>query len=146
MRPDTRRIVAVSVVVVLVATSAAAIANAPEQTRLDVTPTVVGYGIDSNDSINAVTVELANTGTTDETVVLRVWGRRDHRQHIWPNASGHDAHSVAAGERRVVTITRQKFELRVKPTQPVMVTVTTPDGTRRSSTVFRAQKAAGGQE
>lgn len=128
------KVLAISALLVLGTVMITTATSSHGETALAVGVEVADYELE-NESVVGATVALQNYGA-EQTVVARVWGKRDHRQHLWANATGAKHHTLARGERRVVKLQRGKFALNVAPSQPIMVTITTPDGRQRNATVF----------
>jgi len=113
-----------------------------ERSQLDVSMTVNNTTVVDGE-MRALTVRLTNHEPEDKTVLIRVWGLNDHRQHIWRGSNGRLEHTIQPGETRTVRVQRQDFALGTEPNAPVMVVAATPDGVERTHTVIRP---AGGND
>jgi len=109
-----------------------------ERSQLDVSMNVTNTTV-ADGEMQALTVQLTNQEPTAKTVLIRVWGLNDHRQHIWRGSDGALEHTIQPGETRTVRVQRQDFALGTTPDAPVMVVAATPGGVERTNTVIRPE-------
>lgn len=128
--------VTAATVAVIVISLVAVAPLAHERATLDADVTVINISV-TDDQLVSVTVRVQNRRDAPMDIVLFIWGQRDHRQHIWTDTNGTHIHHLPPNKSRTVTINRRKFALSTDPRQPVMVAVATPDGIRRTGTVFK---------